>query len=77
MTAGRFLLLVLVGGLLAACSGAPAILVQGDAKSAEVAYRGDLPSATAIARRHCARYERIPRLLGADLDTAYFDCVRP
>ena len=70
-------LLLLLAGLSASCSSAPAILVRGDAKSADVAYRGDLAAATAIARRHCARYQRVPRLLGADIGTAYFNCVRP
>lgn len=77
MTANRLLLLVLLAGLLAACSSPSAFLVTGDAKSADIAYRGDLAKATAIAKRHCARFERVPRLLGTTIGTAYFNCVRP
>lgn len=77
MNTKHFLLLILLAGSLAGCSSPRAILVQGDAKSATVAFRGSLKTATAVAKRHCARYERVPRLLGTDVGTAYFDCVRP
>ena len=69
--------LAAAGALLAACAPAP-LLLHGDANSAKVAYTtGDLPKATAVAARHCARYERVPRFLMADMDTAYFACVKP
>jgi hypothetical protein len=68
--------LALAGGLLAACTASP-ILLKGDATSAKIGYSGDLPAATAVAARHCARYERVARFLMADLDTAYFACVKP
>lgn len=65
--------------LVAACSTqalAPrAVLLEGDQTSAKVGFSGDLDAATAIARRHCAGYERIARFVDATTDTAYFDCV--
>lgn len=68
--------LALAGGLLAACAH-PAMLLKGTATEAKVGYAGDFASATAVATRHCARYERVPRFLMADMDTAYFACVKP
>lgn len=68
--------LAAAGGLLTACAPAP-LLLEGDAKSATVAYGGDLAKATAVAAHHCASYERVPHFLMADLDTAYFSCVKP
>ncbi|HZU89400.1 MAG TPA: hypothetical protein VE993_09100 [Stellaceae bacterium] len=68
---------VALGGLLVACASPPALLLAGDANSARIAYSGALASATAVAERHCARYERVPRLQMADMDTAYFACVKP
>ncbi|MGH7039674.1 MAG: hypothetical protein ACREE1_16230 [Stellaceae bacterium] len=64
------------GGFLAACAPT-SILLEGDAKSATVAYGGDLAKATAVAAHHCASYERVPHFLMADIDTAYFSCVKP
>ncbi len=63
--------------VLCACQGPSAFLLRASATAAKVAYRGDLANATAVARRHCARYERVERLVSADFDTAYFKCVRP
>jgi hypothetical protein len=63
--------------VLAACSGPHPFLRQGDANSAEIVYSGDVASALPIARRHCAQYERVPRLADAGLDIAVFDCVQP
>jgi len=57
-----------------ACSG-HAYLSEGDQKSATVGYSGNLDDATAVARRHCAGYERVARLSAKTVDTAYFDCV--
>ena len=63
--------------LLAACSGPSALLLEGDADSAKIAYSGDRAQANAVAARHCARYERVPRFQMADMDTAYYACVKP
>ena len=68
--------LAVAGGILAACAASP-LLLKGDATSATVAYGGDLAKATVVAARHCARYERVPRFQMADMDTAYFACVKP
>lgn len=68
--------LAMAGGLLAACAPTP-LLLHGDANSATVVYSNDLAQATTVAAHHCARYERVPRFQMADMDTAYFACVKP
>jgi hypothetical protein len=47
----------------------------GNADSVEVLYGGDVASALPAARRHCAQFERVPRLVNAGEDMALFDCV--
>ena len=74
--AWRWLFIVLVGGLELACAGG-AFLLDGDANYARVAYGGDMESATAVAKQHCAPFERVPRFHEIQGDAAYFDCVRP
>ena len=74
--ARRWLSIALVGGLGLACAVKPFVL-EGDANYAGVAYAGDMESATAVARRHCAPFERVPRFREFQEDAAYFDCVRP
>ena len=73
--AARRFFIVLVSSLGLACAGKPFVL-KGDASYAGVAYAGDLESATAVAKRHCAPYERVPRFREIQEDVAYFDCVR-
>ena len=68
---------LLVGGLFAACTGSVPFLLQGDANSAQVGFSGSVEAATAVAKQHCAQYERVPRFLEATEDIAFFDCVRP
>ncbi len=69
--------LILAGGVAAGCTPKP-FLSSGDANSATVGYGGDnLAAATAVANRHCARYERVARLLEAQEDMAYFECHHP
>jgi hypothetical protein len=74
--ARRWLSIAVVGGLGLACAAKPFVL-EGDANYAGVAYAGDMESATAAARRHCAPFERVPRFREIQEDVAYFDCVRP
>jgi hypothetical protein len=71
----RIALVLLVGSSVAACISPKHILLQGDARSAQVTYSGDIDSATLVAKRHCAQYERVPRFLEAAEDVAFFDCV--
>ena len=61
----------------AACSGPQPFLLQGDASSAEIGYSGDVAGAMPVARRHCAQFERVPHLLEAQQNIAFFDCVKP
>jgi hypothetical protein len=72
----RRLVVMLVVGSQAACAGRPFVL-EGDANYAGVTYAGDMESATAAAKRHCAPFERVPRFHELEGDVAYFDCVRP
>jgi len=74
--AARRFVAVLVGSLGLACAGKPFVL-EGDANAVGVAYAGDMESATAVAKRHCAPFERVPRFREIQEDVAYFDCVRP
>ena len=73
----RLALAVAFAMLAASCAGRSPLLIAGDAKSAVVKFSGDLGAAAAVAGRHCARWERVAKLTGRDLDTALFACVRP
>jgi len=57
------------------CTGAHPFVREGDANSVEVTYSGDVANALPVAHQHCARYERVPRLVAAEADLAIFDCV--
>ena len=60
-----------------ACAGPNPWVREGDANSVEISYAGDIDRAWPLARRHCARFERVARLADPGLDIAVFDCVRP
>ncbi len=64
-------------GAVAGCEGPKPFLLQGDASSVEVGFSLDLAGATALAKKHCAQYERAARFLDAQENVAYFDCVKP
>jgi hypothetical protein len=74
--AARRLFVILVGGVGLSCAGKP-FLLEGDANYAGVAYAGDIESASDVAKRHCAPFERVPRFREIQENIAYFDCVRP
>lgn len=74
--AARLLVVVLMVGAGAACAPKPFVL-DGDADYARVTYAGDMESATAAAKRHCAQFERVPRFREVEESVAYFFCVRP
>jgi hypothetical protein len=63
--------------LCTGCTGPKPFLLNGDAKSAEVGYAMDPSVTLSVARLHCAEYERLPRLLQAQDNIAYYECVRP
>ena len=70
--------LILAAALAAtACARAQPFLLDGDARRAVVKYSGDLAATLPFAARHCAGYGRVPHLADHDLDTAYYDCVKP
>ena len=64
------------GAVLSGCTAPHPAVRTGDANSVEVSYGGDVASALPLARRHCAQFERVPRLTDAALDIAIFDCIR-
>jgi hypothetical protein len=59
---------------LASCNTRP-FFRQGDANAVEVGYFGDVETALPVARKHCARFERVPRLVDTTPDAAVFDCL--
>ncbi len=73
----RIAAVLLCGGLLAGCSDPQPFLIDGDAKSAEVGYGTDPAATLRVAQLHCAEYERVPRLLQAQNNVAYYQCIRP
>jgi hypothetical protein len=68
---------ILLGGLLAGCAAPEPMLFSGDAQTIEFAYATDPAATLRAARLHCAAYERVPRLLQAQNNIAYYACVRP
>lgn len=73
-------LMLAAGAAAAALSGCTAphpYVREGDEKSVEVAYGGDVASALPLARQHCAQFQRTARLVDPGVDLAIFDCVRP
>jgi hypothetical protein len=75
--AARLLAVVLATGAGAAACGATPFVLDGDADYVRVTYAGDMESATAAATRHCAQFERVPRLREIEESVAFFFCVRP
>ena len=73
----RLLALILCGGLSAGCGGPKPFLLSGDAKRAEVGYAADPATTLPLAKAHCAAYERVPRLLQAQENIAYYECYKP
>ena len=70
----RVLCLIAAASATVGCPGKP-YLSDGDANSAAVGYIGDdVASTTAVAKEHCARYERVPRFLDAQENIAHFAC---
>jgi hypothetical protein len=67
------LALVALGMPLAGC-GARAFIRGGNADSVSVGYGRDVATAWPLARRHCAQFGRVPRLLDTGLNTADFKC---
>jgi hypothetical protein len=68
-----------VNGLIAGLQGCTAphpYIREGDANSVEIAYSGDVASTLALATKHCAQFERLPRLADTGMDFAIYDCIR-
>jgi hypothetical protein len=68
---------LLCASLVAGCTAPKPILLDGDAKGAEIGYAMDPAATLPVAKLHCAEYERVPRLLQAQNNTAYYECIRP
>jgi hypothetical protein len=63
------------GTTLLGCAGPRPFVRAGNADTVEVVFGGDVANALPSARRHCAQFERVPRLVNAGEDMALFDCV--
>jgi hypothetical protein len=70
----RALAIAAVAVALASCN-TRTFFREGDANSVEVGYFGDVETAMPVALKHCARFERVPRLVQTGIDVAVFDCV--
>jgi hypothetical protein len=68
---------IALAGLPAACLPSRAYLQGGDEYSAQIIYAGDFENVMRVAREHCARFERVPRLTDREAQLARFDCVAP
>lgn len=79
--ANCILAMMFAGGLAAAalsgCTGPKPFIRESGADSVEIGYSGDVASTMALARGHCAGFERVPRLVQISPDSAVYDCVRP
>jgi hypothetical protein len=73
----RILALILCGSLSAGCSSAKPFVLSGDAERVEIGYATDPTATLPLAKAHCAAYERVPRLLQAQQDIAYYQCYKP
>ena len=62
---------------IGACLPSRVYVLHSEPGKVAVGYTGDIEAATAVAKRHCAQFERQPVLVSAEEDVAYFDCVRP
>jgi hypothetical protein len=73
---------ITAAAVLAGCNASRPNIREGNADSVQVSYGGDVATAFPLARKHCAQFERVPRLADvgigeSGLDLANFDCVRP
>jgi hypothetical protein len=75
--AAAIALLIVASAAMAGCGGPHPFVAEGDAKSVQVNYYGDVATTWPLARQHCARYERAPRLNYSGDGIAAFDCVAP
>jgi len=62
---------------IGACLPSRVFVLHGEPGKVAVGYTGDIEAATAVAKHHCAQFERLPVLVSAEEDVAYFDCVQP
>jgi hypothetical protein len=76
-TAARLLAVGLAAGAGAAACGPKPFVLDGNADYVRVTYAGDMEAATAVASRHCAPFERVPRFREIEESVVYFFCVRP
>jgi hypothetical protein len=74
--------LALAGAMLLGCDGPGAFggpgpfVREGNAESVEIGFIGDVANAMPVARKHCARFDRVPRYVQPTLDGGLFECVR-
>lgn len=68
------LALAALGTALAGCMTSHAFVRDGDADSVSVGYGRDVAAAWSLARKHCAQFDRTPRLIDTGLNIADFKC---
>jgi hypothetical protein len=73
----RLFAVILCGSLVAGCAGPKPFVLGGGATGAEIGYAMDPATTLPAAKLHCAGYERVPRLLQAQDNVAYYECIRP
>lgn len=67
---------IALGSPLGGCNGPQPSIREGDAQSVEIMYAGNVATAMPLAAQHCARYERVARLVDPGIDHALFACDR-
>jgi len=70
----RLLGFSIAGAVLVGCLVGQPALQHGDEKSAEILYSGDVASTLPVAKRYCAGYERVARLVDTTPGLAYYAC---
>lgn len=76
----RYKPLLLVAALLAAaaataCRQTQAFILSGDAAGAEISYADSPAETLALARQHCAQFEKVPHLMSSGTNVAVYHCV--
>jgi hypothetical protein len=73
----RPMALFLLGCAMTGCSLPQPYLLYGNANAATVGYASDPAATLPIAKAFCAGYGRVPRLLQAQQNYAYYECHKP
>lgn len=75
-SAARWLCGIMLASALGGCLPHHDAAMFGNAEGVSINYVGDVSETAALARRHCAQYERAPVLRSAKDNTAVYACIR-